>query len=109
MRFLHSPIPRLRKIEALAHGVSWADAIGLARRKAIVRSETNVFLRMLNRYVTIRPGTSDLPCFSKVFVDYEYEIPFETKPRLIVDAGANIGLATLYFSSKFPRAKIIAM
>jgi FkbM family methyltransferase len=64
---------------------------------------------MLNRYVTIRPGTSDLRCLGKVFVDYEYEIPFETNPRLIVDAGANIGLATLYFASKFPGTKIIAI
>jgi FkbM family methyltransferase len=64
---------------------------------------------MLNRHVTIRPGTSDLRCLRKVFVDGEYWMPFEINPRLIVDAGANIGLATLYFSNKFPGAKIIAI
>jgi FkbM family methyltransferase len=109
MLFLGSLRPRLTKIEAFAHGVSWADAIKLTAASATDHVETNVFLRMLNRHVTIRPGTSDLRCLGKVFVDYEYVIPFETNPKLIVDAGANIGLATLYFSSKFPRTKIIAI
>jgi FkbM family methyltransferase len=68
-----------------------------------------VFLRELNRQVTIRLGTSDLRCLAKVFVNHEYLIPFETNPRLIVDAGANIGMATLYFANKFPQAKIIAI
>jgi FkbM family methyltransferase len=109
MLFLRSLRPRLAKVEALAHGVSWADAIRLTGTRAPARAETNVFLRMLNRRVTIRPGTSDLRCLSKIFVDYEYVVPFEVNPRLIVDAGANIGLATLYFSSKFPGTKIIAI
>jgi FkbM family methyltransferase len=109
MLFLRSLRPRLAKIEAFAHGVSWADAISLTRKRAFVRPETKVFVRMLNRHVTIRPGTSDLRCLCKVFVDYEYEIPFETNPRLIVDAGANIGFATLYFSSIFSGTKIIAI
>jgi FkbM family methyltransferase len=109
MVFLRSLRPRLTKIEAFAHGVSWADAVRLTAPRATDHAETNVFLRELNRHVTIRPGTSDLRCLAKVFVDYEYVIPFETNPRLIVDAGANIGLATLYFSSKFPGTQIIAI
>jgi FkbM family methyltransferase len=109
MLFLRSLRPKLRQIDAWAHGVSWTDAISLSGTRATARAETNVFLRMLNRHVTIRPGTSDLRCLRKVFVDDEYVIPFETDPRLIVDAGANIGLATLYFSSKFPGTKIIAI
>jgi FkbM family methyltransferase len=109
MLFLRSLRPRFTKIEAWARGVSWRDAISLTRAKTIDRDETSVFLRMINRQVTIRPGTSDLHCLGKVFVDYEYMLPFEINPRLIVDAGANIGLATLYFSSKFPGAKIIAI
>jgi FkbM family methyltransferase len=109
MAFLRSFRPRLTKIEALAHGVSWADAISLSGTKTIDRAEANVSLRMINRRVIIRPGTSDLRCLSKVFVDHEYAIPFEINPRLIVDAGANIGLVTVYFSGKFPAAKIIAI
>jgi FkbM family methyltransferase len=30
-------------------------------------------------------------------------------PKVIIDAGANIGLASIYFANKFPEAKIIAL
>jgi FkbM family methyltransferase len=109
MFLIRSLRPRLVKIEAFAHGVSWADAIRLTAPRATNHVETDVFLRELNRHVTIRQGTSDLQCLTKVFVDHEYSIPFQTNPRLIVDAGANIGMATIYFSGKFPEAKIIAI
>jgi len=99
----------LSKIESLARGISWADAVRITATKPNGCAETNLSVRMLNRQVTIRPGTSDLRCLDKVFIDQEYWVPFETTPRLIVDAGANIGLATLYFASKFPGAEIIAI
>jgi FkbM family methyltransferase len=98
---------RLLKILAYAHVVSWADAIRLTGTPA--NRETDLFLRRLNRHVTIRPGTSDFYCFNKVFLDEEYAVPFDTNPRLIIDAGANIGLATLYLSARFPQAKVIAI
>jgi FkbM family methyltransferase len=110
MLFLRSLRPRLTRIEALAQGISWGDAISLTGNRAAYHSETNVFVRMLNRQVIIRPGTSDVQCLSKVFVEHEYAMPFENiNPELIVDAGANIGLATLYFSKIFPETKIIAI
>lgn len=101
--------PRLANIENLAHGVSWADAISLSRTRKNGRAETSVLLRMLNRPVIIRPGTSDLRCLRKVFVNQEYMVPFEANPGLIIDAGANIGLASLFFANTFPRAEIIAI
>ena len=100
---------RLSEIADLAHGIPWVDAVRLTGTRANGRAETSLFLRPLNRYVTIRPGTSDLLCLGKVFIDWEYAIPFKTTARLIVDAGANIGLATIYFADKFPQAKIIAI
>jgi FkbM family methyltransferase len=45
-----------------------------------------------------------------VFVAGEYGdwLPVE-KPRLIVDAGANVGSATLWFRERFPEARVIAI
>ena len=93
----------------LSRGVSWPGAIRLAGIHRNDRPEISLFSRTLNRPLTIRPGTSDLGCFEKVLIHEEYKIPFETNPRLIVDAGANIGLASIYFANKFPQAKIIAI
>jgi FkbM family methyltransferase len=45
----------------------------------------------------------------KVFISQEYEIPYAVAPRVIVDGGANIGMATLYFGVQFPSARIVAI
>jgi FkbM family methyltransferase len=103
-------VKELAKISELARLVSLADAVKLAgKSRDAPPREISLFLRALNRQVTIRPGTTDLRCFNKIFLRDEYQIPFETNPQLIVDAGANIGLASLYFAEKFPQAQIIAI
>ena len=46
--------------------------------------------------------------FSEIFINKEYDFEPDTKSPLIIDCGANIGMATLYFKMVFPGAKIIA-
>ena len=58
--------------------------------------------------IYLRPGTSDLDVFDEVFVQGEYAIDLGN-PRGIVDAGAHIGLATVYLAARFPDAKIVAI
>lgn len=57
----------------------------------------------------LRIPSSDVPTYSQVFIKQEYGFDTERHPRTIIDAGANIGLASIYFSNKFPDAKIIAI
>lgn len=60
--------------------------------------------------VLVRRGGSDWPTFEKVFVDQEYGVDMpDFAPRLIIDAGANVGYATLFFARKFPEARILAI
>lgn len=66
----------------------------------------------LGDLIVLRPGTSDLQVFDSIFLDEEYGINgihHEFSPRFIIDAGANIGLSSLYFSHHFPQARIIAI
>lgn len=58
--------------------------------------------------ILLRPGTTDQDAFTQVFLDREYDIPLET-PDVIVDAGANTGLASLWFSNRYPEARILAI
>jgi len=58
--------------------------------------------------IELRIGTSDGFVFDQVFVDREYEIDYPS-PQRIVDAGANVGLATLWFANRHPNAEIIAI
>jgi FkbM family methyltransferase len=57
----------------------------------------------------LRVPSSDVLTFDQIFFSDEYGFDVRRTPKTIVDAGANIGLASIYFSNKFPDAKIIAI
>jgi FkbM family methyltransferase len=65
--------------------------------------------RLLPVPVYLRPGNSDFSVFRQIFMNGEYDIEIPFSPRIIVDAGANIGLASLYFSQQFPQAVIYSL
>lgn len=46
--------------------------------------------------------------FKEIFVHRDYEPPSGTEVRSIVDAGANVGLATLFFRDRYPDAEIMS-
>lgn len=96
------------RVRTLRRAISLRDALrlGLGRR---TQGEEQVFVRALGRKVWIRLGTSDYRCVEKVFACKEYDFPFGASPQVIVDAGANVGMATLYFADRYPGARIIAI
>ena len=57
----------------------------------------------------LRRNTSDTSTFYQVFSLEHYKIEFHNKPKYILDLGANIGLASIYFKKLFPDATIIAL
>ncbi len=65
--------------------------------------------RDLKHPIQLRIPSSDVPTYRQVFIDREYAFHAEKTPEVIVDAGANIGLASVYFANKYPDAKIIAI
>ncbi len=59
--------------------------------------------------IILRACTSDIPTFEQIFIGGEYDIETNLKPELIIDGGANIGCATIYFANRYPEAQIIAV
>ncbi len=57
----------------------------------------------------LRVHSSDVPTYKQIFIDREYDFLVEKQPKVIVDAGANIGLAAIYFANKYSDAKIISI
>jgi FkbM family methyltransferase len=57
----------------------------------------------------LRDKTMDLGTYQQIFIDKEYDFIANIPPKTIIDAGANIGLSSIYFANKFPNAKIIAI
>lgn len=58
--------------------------------------------------IWIRPA-SDLGIFHQVFIHDEYGFEIDGEVATIVDAGANIGCASIYFARRFPAARIVAI
>jgi FkbM family methyltransferase len=71
--------------------------------------ETRIYLRPISKRVVLRRQTTDWACLEKVFIAGEYNSPFQLSPRIIVDAGANIGMATLFFVRQYPQAHVVAI
>lgn len=59
--------------------------------------------------INLRKNTSDYDIFNQVYLDLEYDIELGYQPQFIVDAGANIGLTSLFYSHKYPSAKILSL
>jgi FkbM family methyltransferase len=57
----------------------------------------------------LRVPSTDVPTYEQVFLNNEYDFRAIERPRVIVDAGANIGLASILFANRYPEAKIFAI
>jgi FkbM family methyltransferase len=59
--------------------------------------------------IFIRNNISDFPIFYQVFLNREYSIQYDFEPKVILDCGANVGFASVFFKNQFPHSKIIAI
>ena len=50
-----------------------------------------------------------IAAFEEVFIHGEYSVPDISAPRSIVDAGANIGVASVYFCVRYPGVRLYAI
>ena len=58
----------------------------------------------------VRAGSSDRRVFRQVLLNLEYDcFPNVREPRLIVDCGANVGYASVFFLGRHPSAHVIAI
>lgn len=74
-----------------------------------VKPVVRVNVRGMAHPVKLRIGTTDVSTYLQVLVLRHYDFDKPEAPRFIIDAGANIGLATVYFANRFPKAKIVAI
>jgi FkbM family methyltransferase len=77
-----------------------------------VFSATRITLAVPNSdyEVALRLNSSDLPTFYQIFGMYEYDSPsLPQSAGTIVDLGANVGLAAVFFGLKYPQAQILAV
>ena len=57
-----------------------------------------------------RYGTSDLDVFRQIFVEREYRCVSDLdNPLTMIDCGANVGFASAWFLSRYPRLQVVAV
>ena len=59
--------------------------------------------------VTLRMRTTDVSIYEDVLFRGHYALPLPFVPETIVDLGANIGMASIYYASQYPNARIVAV
>jgi FkbM family methyltransferase len=100
-----SALGRLRRLRRTISLPDIPRVVYAAKTKRTV----GVLLKGMEKRILIRGGTTDIRCLEKVFLEGEYGLPFDLNPKLIVDAGANIGMATLHFARQYPQARVVAI
>ena len=74
-----------------------------------VQAQQRIRVRKLKHPVLFRPGTSDLYVLREVLIDKVYDVVEPSDPSWILDCGANVGYASLFFLSRFPNCKVLAI
>lgn len=82
-------------------------ALGAKATHSVISFDVN--RRDCRHPLRLRIPSSDVAAYEQVFIGQEYDFACAAPPRVIVDAGANIGLASIYFANKYPAASIIAL
>jgi FkbM family methyltransferase len=59
--------------------------------------------------VHVRVGTSDAWLYREILLRGQYALDIPFTPRTIVDAGGNIGLASIYYARRYPLARVISV
>jgi FkbM family methyltransferase len=63
----------------------------------------------LTHPVYLRARTTDVALCHEILLRGLYEAEFREAPGVIVDAGANVGLSSVFYANKFPHSRIIAV
>lgn len=82
----------------------------LAKARLLRRPlEIKVEVAGISHPIHLRLRTSDVSLFDEIIVNAEYAWRSFPSPRVIVDAGANVGLTSVFYANAYRGAKIIAV
>ncbi|MBU1935074.1 FkbM family methyltransferase, partial [Patescibacteria group bacterium] len=93
-KFLYTKVLRRKKVRTV---------INNCRAKIYIKSYS------IKSNLIIREDTTDMAIFKQIFIQKDYDFPINMNPKFIIDGGANVGYASLFFANKFPDAEIVAI
>lgn len=81
--------------------------IDLVRLKSMPRYQATEFIFFGNSF-NIVDADSFLSSYNEIFIQEIYKFKTATVKPIIIDCGANIGLATIYLKMKYPNARLLS-
>jgi FkbM family methyltransferase len=85
------------------------EAIKLIRQRRSRRATWTIHPRGFRHPVVCRNETSDFIVLRQIVGRQEVAFSLHPRPDTIIDAGANIGLASVLFANRWPEARILAV
>lgn len=75
----------------------------------LLKQKSSVHLKQLKITLYFRKESKDYETFEEIFLKNIYDTALPFSPQTIVDAGANVGFASIFFKLKYPKAHILAI
>jgi FkbM family methyltransferase len=101
----------LRQGFALYYDLFGAAGLFLAARSRLSGRKIEVAAQVpgVSHPVHLRVRTTDIGMCSEILVNRCYRHDLPATPKVIIDAGANIGLTSIYYANEYPNARIVAI
>ncbi len=88
----------------------WFSFFLMHRRLFGLLSSISLFWKLCTHILRIRINTTDKEVFAQVFIRKNYRLGFlNLHPSTIIDGGANVGYASIFFAITYPLARIFAV
>jgi FkbM family methyltransferase len=100
---------RRQRLRSRANVYAWIRARRIIRGSGLDQSDVFVITDQKFGTQVVRKGTTDWPTYNQVFVREDYKFRHRTRPATIVDLGANVGYASVWYHANFPHARIVAI
>jgi FkbM family methyltransferase len=105
----------VRRLTWLAATKPWGERIRLGRSYVRILAQrpkggaaTATRLRLSGMTINYFDRAPLCETFADIFIRRDYDFVARTPRPFVVDAGANIGLATLFFKQRYPQARVLA-
>ncbi len=103
----------IRIVSKIRQYLNWYGYRGLilAAKSLLIKRSTKVRVRPrgISHSLALRTRSSDLSTYHQIFISSAYEIQLRAAPSLIIDGGGNVGFAAIYFTNRYPHAKVLTL
>jgi len=89
--------------------LGFRGALGVVRSRSSSDREIGVWAKRVGRFAYFRKGTNDFGELRRILGRVDNCFKLGPEPRLIIDAGANVGYTSMIYASRYSSASVVAI